>query len=109
MNVNEKKNLIKAMYEKYHESILWMDKIHSNTELQSIVDAICDNPLVNNQYAVIDIMIDAIFGDKAEAVYWVLYEWKRGYEVTYPDGKTEKIYTIEQAIDSVFWDDEPAT
>lgn len=58
--------------------------------------------IMDNKYAAITgaqnaALIEHIFGDHSESIYWFLYEWKPGYEVGI-NGTTTKIHDIDQYI-----------
>lgn len=62
-----------------------------------IKGAIYDNEYVNINNQVIDMLIEHVFQEHSEAVYWFLYDWKPSYPVAV-NGVTEPIANLDEYI-----------
>lgn len=70
-------------------------------DLQS---AFFDNKAVETLEAAQDMLVNAYFGEGAEAVFWFLYDWEPGF-IVHQDGTTTQINTIEDYINWMKWND----
>lgn len=59
--------------------------------------AIYDNEYVNSLNQVIDMLIEHVFQEHSESVYWFLYDWKPNYHVAVND-VTKPIATLDDYI-----------
>jgi hypothetical protein len=84
------------LFRKLYEEEVRRDNWFKSLPLD-INSAFFDNEYVNSLYYENSMLIEKVFDEHAESVFWFIYEWKPGYEVEF-DGKTTKIYDIDGYI-----------
>lgn len=87
-----KEQLFRMMYERKQHEDAYIDSLP-----RDIAQAIFDNAYVNSITHVQDKLARYVFGDHMESIWWFLYEWKPGYEVS-SNGITRKIDSIDEYI-----------
>lgn len=88
-----KEQIFRDMYSNMQKRDAYFDKLPADINM-----AFIDNYYVNNLLFERDILIDAVFGEHAEAVSWFFYEWKPGMKV-YADMAEAEINSIDEYID----------
>lgn len=87
-----KEQIFRKLYEEQLRREEWLDKIPSN-----INSVFFDNEYVNSMSIANDMLIEKVFDEHAESIFWFLHEWTPGAEVGY-DGEYTKINGINQYI-----------
>lgn len=87
-----KEQIFRQLYDNQVKRDAYIDSVPS--DLSAFV---YDNEYVNSLDADRSVLMDEVFGEHVEAIYWFLYEWKPGAEVGF-DGHTEAIQDIDQYI-----------
>ena len=90
---NTKEMLFRRLYQDHLDREAYLDSCPDEIQL-----FIMDNKYAGITGAQNSILIQHIFGDHAESIFWFLYEWKPGYEVGF-NGVTRAINNIDEYID----------
>lgn len=88
-----REQIFRELYKEQVKRDEWFNKLPID-----INAAFFDNAYVNSLADVNHMLVNNLFGEYADSVYWFLYEWKPGYEVGF-DGKTTAINNIDEYID----------
>jgi hypothetical protein len=90
-NLN-KENLFRTLYKSNQDREEYLDTIP-----RDISPAFFDNKYTNSALVDLDMLIDYIFGNFSGSIFWFLYEWRPGCEVTFNE-ETAVINNIEEYI-----------
>jgi len=88
-----KEQIFRNLYANYVNRDAYLDRIPN--DLQTYVFDNTYSNLLSNDCAM---MINHIFGDAADGIFWFLYEWQPGYEVGYHEHE-RAIQNIDDYID----------
>jgi hypothetical protein len=97
MTFEEFKTLVTQIIEHDQAGDAYIDSLPG--EIQS---AFFDNKFVEHLEMVKDLLMKQVFGDLVEWVYWIMWEWKPGYEakvddVSYIIGDLNDFFIMMQA------------
>jgi hypothetical protein len=97
MTFEEFKTLVTQIIEHDQAGDAYIDSLPG--EIQS---AFFDNKFVEHLEMVKDLLMKQVFGDLVEWVYWMMWEWKPGYEakiddVSYIIGDLDDFFIMMQA------------
>jgi hypothetical protein len=97
MTFEEFKTLVTQIIEHDQAGDAYIDSLPG--EIQS---AFFDNKFVEHLEMVKDLLMKQVFGDLVEWVYWIMWEWKPGYEakvddVSYIIGDLDDFFIMMQA------------
>lgn len=90
---NTKETLFRRLYQDHLDREKYLDSCPHDIQLF----------IMDNKYAAITgaqnaMLIEHIFGEHSESIFWFLYEWQPGFEVGM-NGVTTEINNIDEYID----------
>lgn len=88
--------LLKEIYKKRTQIRCWIDSLP-----KEIGYIFFENPAIDGECFITDLLIKELYKDKAEDVFWLLYDWKSGDVFEY-EGTVFVLNTIEEAMYSIF-------
>lgn len=92
-----KTQLIRFLVNEHQKREEYLDSIPTD-----IRQSVFDNAYVTSIGRVNDALISKLFGEKAESIFWFMYEWEPGYKESV-DGKDIIINNTDDFIDFL-WD-----
>jgi hypothetical protein len=89
-----KSEIFKNLYTNLHRRYEFVDSLPD-----VFGQALVENDMTEAYDADVSMLMEAVFGEHMESIYWFLYEWKPGFEVGFAGKELTKIHSIDQYIE----------
>jgi hypothetical protein len=90
------RELLKNIYTMRKKADEWFEKIPREISI-----AFLDNPAMETEYKVAELLLKELYKEHAPEVSWLFYEWKPSSIMEF-EGNRYKLDTLDEAIDSIF-------